>query len=310
MNDQAKKRATTLVREAEARLASFTLFGFGVEAKHSDAADKFKMAGNQFILAQAWEEAGDAFTKAGTNFKVVGEKLEYVNSLVSAAQAYKKDKLLSAKAIEAFILAIDDYNMNGRFSRSAQYLKEVAEIYEADDNYEMAIETYEQTAQLHLNDNKPSQAQKIQLQIATMLSEKIENYEKASSIYYDVGQSSMESNLGKFSAKGHFFCYLLCLTAMGDCVALSEGLEKCKNIDYSFGTSRECTFMEKICESIQNSDSEMYATACAEFDNISPLDPWKTTLLLKGRKHMDVDAGDDNNDDDVASEGGDDGDLC
>ena len=68
--------------------------------------------------------------------------------------------------------------------------------------------------------------------------------------------------------------------------------------------------MEKLCEAIQNVNTEAYATACAEFDNITPLDPWKTSLLLKGRSHIDID--DDNNaneGDEVASEGGHDDDL-
>jgi hypothetical protein len=36
----------------------------------------------------------------------------------------------------------------------------------------------------------------------------------------------------------------------------------------------------------QANDGEAYATACAEFDRITPLDPWKTSILLKAKKSI------------------------
>jgi len=33
-------------------------------------------------------------------------------------------------------------------------------------------------------------------------------------------------------------------------------------------------------------NSEEFAQACADFDRISPLDPWKTSILLKAKRHI------------------------
>jgi hypothetical protein len=40
-----------------------------------------------------------------------------------------------------------------------------------------------------------------------------------------------------------------------------------------------------------NFNAEEFAQACADFDRISPLDPWKTTVLLKAKRHIDAAAG-------------------
>ncbi len=29
---------------------------------------------------------------------------------------------------------------------------------------------------------------------------------------------------------------------------------------------------------------ELFGTACADFDRITPLDPWKTSMLIKAKK--------------------------
>eukprot|EP00595_Chromulina_sp_UTEXLB2642_P002300 CAMPEP_0196765250 /NCGR_PEP_ID=MMETSP1095-20130614/7881_1 /TAXON_ID=96789 ORGANISM="Chromulina nebulosa, Strain UTEXLB2642" /NCGR_SAMPLE_ID=MMETSP1095 /ASSEMBLY_ACC=CAM_ASM_000446 /LENGTH=108 /DNA_ID=CAMNT_0042122979 /DNA_START=509 /DNA_END=835 /DNA_ORIENTATION=+ len=103
----------------------------------------------------------------------------------------------------------------------------------------------------------------------------------------------MESRLGSYSAKGYLFQSLLCLLAAGDSVAVNQKLDAYKDIDYSFGSSRECGFIEKLVSAIEAMDSETFATACAEFDRISPLDPWKTSVLLKAKRHISTDGGDD-----------------
>lgn len=279
----AKKRADDLFKEATDRTNAFTPFGFGRSAANSDAAEKFKMAANQYKLANAYENAGDTFLKASELFKLVDEKLEGTNALVEAAQCYKKDNLLVEKAISTFQLAIEDYNLSGRISRSCQYVKEIAEIYEANENYEFAAQAYEQLSSMYTSDNQASRSKDALLKMATIFADKLQEYQRAAEVYKDVGSKALESNLGKFSAKGHFFNYLLCLTALGDCVAVSQGIETCKTIDYSFGNSRECDFMVKIAQALRDNDQIAYATACSEFDNITPLDPMKTSLLLKGR---------------------------
>jgi alpha-soluble NSF attachment protein len=40
-------------------------------------------------------------------------------------------------------------------------------------------------------------------------------------------------------------------------------------------------------------DGDAYSQACADFDRITPLDPWKTSMLLKAKKFISDVAGSD-----------------
>lgn len=51
-------------------------------------------------------------------------------------------------------------------------------------------------------------------------------------------------------------------------------------VDFTFGASRECKFVEDLCQAVENFDADSFATTAFEYDKVSTLDPWKTTLLV------------------------------
>ena len=82
---------------------------------------------------------------------------------------------------------------------------------------------------------------------------------RAAKIFEDVGKQSLESNLGKFSAKGYFFQALLCHLARGDNVATRLKVDEFKSADYSFGSSRECEFVESLLSAIDSLNADDFA---------------------------------------------------
>ena len=82
---------------------------------------------------------------------------------------------------------------------------------------------------------------------------------RAAKIFEDVGKQSLESNLGKFSAKGYFFQALLCHLAQGDNVATRLKVDEFKSADYSFGSSRECEFVESLLSAIDSLNADDFA---------------------------------------------------
>ncbi len=119
-----------------------TIFGFGKVKKYEDAAEAFIKAGNSFKLGNQWQSAGDAFKKACECLMFTDSELDAVNNLVEAGNCYKK--INPVDAIQTFMQAIGMYNDKGRFSQSARYYKEVAEIYESDNNPGSAMDAYQQ----------------------------------------------------------------------------------------------------------------------------------------------------------------------
>ena len=201
-------------------------------------------------------------------------------------------KVSPADAITCFSKAIEMYNDNGRFQQSARYYKEIAEIYEADQNFEYAIDAYKSAAEIMINDNKKSAASSCLLKVATLAST-LGNYTEAADVFEQMGRESMESNLTKYSATGYLFKSILCHMAAGDNVAYKNKIEDFKGVDYSFPTSRECTFVEQLISAIETFDADAFSQACADFDRITPLDPWKTAVLLKIQKVSGISAAGD-----------------
>ena len=68
----------------------------------------------------------------------------------------------------AFSQAIEKYNDSGRFGQSAKYQKEIAEIYEADNNVDMAMDHYQQAADLFNHDNKKQSANPCLLKVVIL----------------------------------------------------------------------------------------------------------------------------------------------
>jgi alpha-soluble NSF attachment protein len=72
----------------------------------------------------------------------------------------------------------------------------------------------------------------------------------------------------------------------GDMVAARQKLDEFKDIDHTLPSSRECGFLEKLIEAMDSNNSEDFATACAEYDNITPMDKWKVAICLKAKRHI------------------------
>ena len=142
----AASKGDSFLAEADRALNRSTIFGFGKAQKYEDATEAFTKAGNAFKLASLWESAGEAFLKAAECLKHQNEMADSANKLVEAGNCFKKSN--PVKAIKVFNRVIEINNEAGKFSQSSRYYQEVGEIYESDNNVKGAMEAYQQAADL------------------------------------------------------------------------------------------------------------------------------------------------------------------
>jgi alpha-soluble NSF attachment protein len=102
----------------------------------------------------------------------------------------------------------------------------------------------------------------------------IENYER-------VAKSAVNSNLMKWSVKDYFLKAGICHLATTDMVATSRALESYRELDPSFPSTREHQLLVDLAEAVEQGDQEMFADKLFQFDQMSKLDKWKTTILLR-----------------------------
>lgn len=186
---------------------------------------------------------------------------------------------------------------------AAKLAKDLGDLYETEDvgteeksSTVLAIESYEQAAELFDMENAKSQASACLVKVAELCSVSLDPPDliRAARIYDDLGKNCLDSNLLKYNAKGYFLQCIFCHLANGDAIAAQQALQRYGSLDYTFGESREGKFCDRLIECVEGYDAEGFATVCFEYDRISKLDPWKTTMLVRVKRTIsDEDGGED-----------------
>lgn len=129
-------------------------------------------------------------------------------------------------------------------------------------------------------------ANKLYLKVAD-LSALEKDYYKAISNYERVAKSSINNNLMKWSVKEYLLKAGMCHLATGDMVACQRALESYRDLDPSFSQTREHQLLMDLSEAVSEGDQEKFADKLFQFDQMSKLDKWKTTILLRVKEGIE-----------------------
>ncbi|KAH8705637.1 vesicular-fusion protein sec17 [Talaromyces proteolyticus] len=257
----------------------FSFFG-GRTEKYENAADLYIQAANAFRVQKLNKEAGLAFEKAAAvQRNNLNEPDDAANSLSEAFKVYRKtDPEDAARVLGS---AIQHYISKGNFRRAATHQQNLAEVYEVEiGDTKRALAEYEKAAEWYESDNAEALANKYYLKVADLAA--IEgDYYKAIAQYEKVGKVSVDNNLMKWSVKDYFFKAGICHLASGDLVATNRALESYRNIDPTFASTREHQLLVDLSEAVEQGEQDAFADKLFQFDQLSKLDKWKTTLFLR-----------------------------
>nr|OQO28879.1 hypothetical protein B0A51_03206 [Rachicladosporium sp. CCFEE 5018] len=265
--------------------SGFSFFG-GRSEKLENAADLYTQAANAFRMQKSGKEAGQAFEKAASiQSSKLNEPDDAANSLTEAFKAYKKDE--PEDAARVLEQAISHYTSKGNFRRAAGHKQNLAELYETElgDN-KRAADAYETAAGWYETDNAEALANKLYLKLAD-LSALAGDYQKATSNYERISKSAINNNLMKWSVKEYLLKAGICHLASGDTIATNRALESYRDLDPSFAGTREHQLLVDLSEAVEAGDQEVFADKLFQYDQMSKLDKWKTTLLLKVKEGIE-----------------------
>lgn len=281
-----EKKAMALIAEAEKKLTSKSLlnsFFSSSSARADEALECYQRAANLFKMAKKWREAGNTFCQAASLHIKGGSKHDAATSYIDAANCYKKSD--PTEAVNSLLKAIEIYTDMGRFTMAAKHHQSIAEIYENEAvDLERAVQHYEQAADYFRGEESNSSANKCMLKVAQYAAQ-LENYEKAIQIYEQVASSSLESSLLKFSAKEYFFRAALCHLCV-DVLNAQHAIERYQEQCPSFQDAREYKLIKTLIEHLEDQNMDGYTEAVKDFDSISRLDQWYTTMLLRIKKQI------------------------
>jgi alpha-soluble NSF attachment protein len=107
------------------------------------------------------------------------------------------------------------------------------------------------------------------------------DYYKAIEHFEKVSASSVSNNLMKWSVKDYFLKSGLCYLAVGDMVATNRALERYRDMDQTFAGTREHQLLVDLAETVEAGDQEVFSDKLFQYDQMSKLDKWKTSICLK-----------------------------
>ncbi|RYP31664.1 hypothetical protein DL767_005671 [Monosporascus sp. MG133] len=283
-----------LLQKADKTLASagsgFSFFG-GRDEKYQNAADLYIEAANAFRMQKMNREAGQAFEKAAAvqtdNLK---EPDDAANTLVDAFKVYRKEN--PEDAVRCLEVAVNQYCKKGNFRRAAQHKENMGEVFENDiGDLQRALESYEAAAGWFEGDNAGALANKLWLKVADLAATE-RDYYKAIEQYEKVAAASVSNNLMRYSVKDYFLKAGVCHLATGDLVATNRALEKYRDMDPTFPSTREHQLLVDLAGSVEAGDQEAFTNHLFQYDQMSKLDKWKTTILLRIKESIE-EAGED-----------------
>jgi alpha-soluble NSF attachment protein len=225
-------------------------------------------------------EAGQTFEKAASiQSSKLNEPGDMANTLQEAFKVYRKDSPNDAARV--LTSAISHYTSTGNFRRAATQQQSLAELYEMEiGDQKKALEAYDTAAQWFESDNAEALSNKLYLKVADLAA--LEgDYARAIEKLESVAKSSLNNNLMRWSVKDYFLKAGICHLAAGDQVATRRALQQYVELDGSFANTRENLLLNDLVGCVEEGDQEGFSDKLYQFDQLSKLDKWKTTLLLK-----------------------------
>jgi len=142
---------------------------------------------------------------------------------------------------------------------------------------------YSKAADLYSGEEVTSTSNGCKLKVA-QLSAQVEDYPTAVQLFTEVALSSLASNLLKYSVKGYLLCAGLAVLCSADSVGVANAIDKYVDMDATFEDSREHKLLVELAECMEGGDVDKFTSVVQEFDSMSRLDQWKTTMLLRAKK--------------------------
>ena len=207
------------------------------------------------------------------------------NTLTEAFKVYRKDSPNDAARV--LTTAIHHYTTKGNFRRAATHQQNLAEVYEMEiGDQKKALAAYETAAGWFESDNAEALANKLFLKVADLAA--LEgDYATAIDKLESVAKSSLNSNLMRWSVKDYFLKAGICHLAAGDNIATRRALDQYRELDNSFASTRENMLLTDLVQAVEEGDQEGFSDKLFQFDSLSKLDKWKTTLLLRVKNKIE-----------------------
>jgi tetratricopeptide (TPR) repeat protein len=262
--------------------------------RYEDVYELLKKSANAYKLENSWEKAGNVYVKAAQYISSnpsdglfsVSSNFESIECYTNAAFCY--DKIKHPNRFKCRISAIKIYKNSGKFDRAGKLHKEIANIYEQEQELVKAREQYTKAMECFDLDNKSkSESIKCLCKIAELfLLEGNEEWQVLEEMYNKIIDYYQTQNLGKFIIKQYIMMAMLTIMVLSTVEEIKTKLEKYCTKDYDFTSGLQGKFIDSIISSIENNDVNLFEFKCFEYNQVKPLDNQMVTILSAIKKQI------------------------
>ncbi|CAG8573559.1 6629_t:CDS:2 [Ambispora gerdemannii] len=239
------------------------------------------------------ESAAKHYLSAAKRFQSVGDdhnQIEAGGCYENAYLAFQQTKQ-TAKALQALETAASIYEFHDKHvTRAARVYEQLAKLYEnktsAQLDLQKALTMHQKAAELFEREGDNRQFFSLISQIELMA--ELGRYEEAIKILENVIATAANDRVLSFKVKDYCFLQCVCLIALRDWIRVEKQYEELCQLYPSFVDSRESKLIKKLIESINAYDTSAFATACQEYDTLTPFPPWQIEILLQAKKGLEV----------------------
>ncbi|KAF6004967.1 hypothetical protein F1559_004601 [Cyanidiococcus yangmingshanensis] len=273
------------------------LFGLSsASSKYEEAASYFQRAGKSF---QTSEKSGRKRVRRTVAVRTATRASRTMNTrrrqhTSTQRTVLKKPEADPAAAVTALESAMSIHTERGRFGMAARLAKERAEILESIANEtttggaaadERVAEAYQQAADLYLGEDARSHANACLVKVAEYKALAGE-YSQAIQAFEQVAKLSLENSLLRYHAKDTLMRATICHLCASDEVGARRALQNYIQWDPSMAGSREERLLQELLEAVSTGDIDAFTQTVYDYDSISRLDPWKTSMLLRVKNQL------------------------
>ncbi|MBN3284455.1 SNAA protein, partial [Polyodon spathula] len=283
-NSGKEKEALALIAEAEKKTKSSQSFFANMFGKTflMGMLLTFLAVLLNFLFVLLLSAAGNAFAQAAQLHLQQQSKHDAATSFIDAGNAFKKAD--PQEAINCLNRAIEIYTDMGRFTIAAKHHVSIAEIYESElvdiDKASVCqdlLHCAEESADITVTECNGNLSRQCYCSCSVYIFVYV--------VYIfvvlpQVGTHAMDSTLLKYSAKEYFFKAALCHF----CVDMLNA--KVRRIDENeTPIAQRCVPLPgKLLDAHEEQNVDAYTESVKEYDTISRLDQWLTTMLLRIKK--------------------------
>lgn len=289
--DAARGRGHAALRPSLLKSVFVAMFGGGAHqgggGDYDAAAEHFKAAAGGYLMVKDWAAAAECLRLHAEALIQLGQPGLAAGELVEAAHCCARADDDAAPLLR---LAADVYISANRFDRAARCLLEMASDAALPNerrrlHYAEAADLFEKTTE----GGDSTDCRNCRVKLAELAASDAEAADIFERLGRDecIGNNRRRHGGASYLAKKFFLQSLLCHLAQGDVVQARQKQEQqFADLDCTFPGSRENAFVTQLIAAMDSGSAEAFAEACADFDRVTPLDEWKTAVLLRAKRHL------------------------